>query len=127
MKNERKFYICSICGNMVELIESGGGTLVCCGQEMKPLVPNTADAAKEKHVPAAKRQDGTLMVDVGSAPHPMTLEHHIAWIAVAQGGATCHKTLDKTAQPHAEFCVGNGPLTVYAYCNLHGLWAADLP
>ena len=27
-------YKCSICGNKVEVIEVGGGTLVCCGKEM---------------------------------------------------------------------------------------------
>jgi len=27
-------YICETCGNVVEVIEVGGGTLVCCGQAM---------------------------------------------------------------------------------------------
>lgn len=126
MKNERKFYICSVCGNIVGLIEDGGGTLVCCGQDMDQLVPNSVDAAQEKHVPVAKRQNGMLAVEVGSAPHPMTVEHHIAWIAVAQGNMTQRATLDKTGQPQAEFPVADGPVTVYAYCNLHGLWFAEI-
>ena len=25
---------CSVCGNVVEVKEVGGGTLVCCGQDM---------------------------------------------------------------------------------------------
>lgn len=127
MKNERKFFICPACGNIVGLIEDGGGTLVCCGQEMEQLMPNTVDASQEKHVPVAKRQNGKLFVEVGSVPHPMIAEHHIAWIAVAQGGATQRVTLDKTGQPKAEFCVGDGALAVYAYCNIHGLWVAELP
>ena len=126
MNDKRKFFKCAICGNIVGLIEDGGGTLACCGQAMDQLVPNSTDAAQEKHVPAAKRENRTLVVDVGSAPHPMTVEHHIAWIAVAQGERTCRITLDKTGLPHAEFCVEEGPLTVYAYCNLHGLWVAEL-
>jgi desulfoferrodoxin-like iron-binding protein len=28
---------CKICGNKVEVIEVGGGTLVCCGKEMKSV------------------------------------------------------------------------------------------
>jgi desulfoferrodoxin-like iron-binding protein len=27
-------YRCEVCGNEVEVITVGGGTLVCCGQEM---------------------------------------------------------------------------------------------
>ena len=30
-------YSCSICGNEVTVTKVGGGTLVCCGQEMKKL------------------------------------------------------------------------------------------
>ena len=28
-------YKCEICGNTVEVLEDGVGTLVCCGQPMK--------------------------------------------------------------------------------------------
>ena len=126
MNNERNFYICSICGNIVGLIEDGGGVLVCCGEEMKQLVPGSVDASLEKHVPVATRVGRTLTVNVGSAPHPMTEEHHIAWVAVAQGTSTQRTTLDHVGMPVAEFCVGDGPLTVYAYCNLHGLWKTEV-
>lgn len=27
-------YRCSLCGNVVKVVEVGGGTLVCCGQDM---------------------------------------------------------------------------------------------
>lgn len=27
-------YKCEVCGNEVEVIAAGGGTLVCCGKEM---------------------------------------------------------------------------------------------
>lgn len=27
-------YVCEICGNEVEVTKVGGGTLVCCGQDM---------------------------------------------------------------------------------------------
>ncbi len=125
MKNERQFYICSVCGNIVGLIEDGGGTLACCGQDMERLVPGSVDASQEKHVPVIKREDCMLAVEVGSVPHPMIEEHRIAWIAVAQGSTTQRATLDKTGQPSAKFCVDDGPVTVYAYCNLHGLWKAE--
>ncbi|PVX25864.1 MAG: desulforedoxin [Candidatus Bathyarchaeum sp.] len=37
MKNltdEGQVYLCEICGNKVKVLESGAGTLVCCGQPM---------------------------------------------------------------------------------------------
>jgi desulfoferrodoxin-like iron-binding protein len=27
-------YLCEICGNRVKVLESGVGTLVCCGEDM---------------------------------------------------------------------------------------------
>ncbi len=30
-------YLCSICGNEVEVTKAGGGELVCCGQPMEPM------------------------------------------------------------------------------------------
>lgn len=126
MKNERMFLRCNICGNIVGVINDSGVTPVCCGEDMEHLLPNTTDAAQEKHVPAARREGGRIYVDVGSAPHPMTPEHHIAWVAVACGGRTQRVALDHTGKPAADFCDEGGPCTVYAYCNLHGLWAAEL-
>jgi len=126
MKNERKFFRCAKCGNLVGVIEDSGASIICCGEPMAELRPNTADAAQEKHVPAAERSGNKLKVKVGSVPHPMTAEHHIAWIAVADGCQTHRAALAAGDAPEAEFCVGDGPVTVFAYCNLHGLWSADL-
>ena len=47
MTFERSFYYCSICKNLVELVEDGGGELICCGQPMELLTANTTDAATE--------------------------------------------------------------------------------
>ncbi len=125
MSNQRKFLKCEHCGNMVGVIEDSGAVITCCGQPMTELKANTTDAAQEKHVPVATREGCVLKVTVGSVAHPMLEEHHISWIAVAQGSKTQRKTLDKTGSPSAEFCIDDGPVTVYAYCNLHGLWAAE--
>ena len=46
-------YRCNVCGNEVVVTEVGGGTLVCCGQDMEkievetPEVINLPDAAGE--------------------------------------------------------------------------------
>ncbi len=125
MHNQRDFYRCDICGNIVAMIEDGGGELVCCGEPMKLLKANTTDAATEKHVPVCKRDGNKLNVVVGSVPHPMTEEHYIQWIAIAQDSLTQHVALKPGQEPAAEFTVGDGPITVYEYCNLHGLWKAE--
>ena len=126
MKNSREFLLCQICGNLVGFVHDTGVPLICCGAPMEALVPNTEDASQEKHVPAATREDGALYVRIGSVPHPMTEEHHITWIAVADGDRTTRVSLSPGQEPEAEFCVSDGPLTVYEYCNLHGLWAVDI-
>jgi desulfoferrodoxin-like iron-binding protein len=35
VKKVGEIYKCEVCGNVVEVIEVGGGELVCCGQPMK--------------------------------------------------------------------------------------------
>ena len=78
-----KFYKCRHCGNVVEKVVDSGVAVVCCGEKMEELIPNTVDASGEKHVPVVTRlEDGRLKVDVGSVPHPMSPEHHIAFIYV---------------------------------------------
>jgi desulfoferrodoxin-like iron-binding protein len=34
VENVGEKYVCSVCGNEVEVTKAGGGTLVCCGQDM---------------------------------------------------------------------------------------------
>ncbi len=122
-----KFYRCTLCGNVVEKIVNGGGTLSCCGKEMEELVPNSTSAAQEKHVPVYETLDnGEMLVRVGSIEHPMTAEHHIGWIAVAYEDVVIRKELAPTSAPQAVFSIPEGYHgKIYAWCNLHGLWSAD--
>ena len=126
MKNEREFYRCTHCGNIIGFIENSGVDIICCGEPMVKLVPNTTDAAQEKHVPVFEITDNKIKVTVGSTPHPMTEEHHISWIVLAQGNKTTRVKLPVTGAPEAEFYLDSDePVTIYEYCNLHGLWAVD--
>jgi len=36
-------YRCNVCGNEVVVTEVGGGTLVCCGQDMKKMELKTPE------------------------------------------------------------------------------------
>lgn len=122
----KKFFRCEVCGNIVGLVNEGGGTLTCCGQPMKLLEPNTKDAALEKHVPAYKLDGSTLTVTVGEVLHPMTQEHYIQWIAVYQNKHMQRTELTPDGKPEAVFTIdADEPFTVFEYCNLHGLWKAD--
>ena len=120
---EAKFYKCNHCGNIVVVIEDGKVNPVCCGEKMELLTANTVDAAVEKHVPVVTEADGKLEVNVGSVDHPMIPEHYITFIAAVTDDKIQIAKLAPEQAPHASFVV-NGDATVYAYCNLHGLWKA---
>ncbi|MFA9399059.1 MAG: desulfoferrodoxin FeS4 iron-binding domain-containing protein, partial [Clostridiaceae bacterium] len=55
MTGIRDIFKCEVCGNIVEVVHSAGGTLTCCRQPMTRLLENTVDAAKEKHVPVVEK------------------------------------------------------------------------
>ncbi len=120
------FYHCEICGHVVSVAYPGAPTLHCCGEPMKLLKANTTDASKEKHVPVIEGKGTSTLIKVGSAPHPMTAEHHIAFIEIVlKNGKRGRAKLDPSGAPEAEFPVkAEGIETVYEYCNLHGLWKA---
>ncbi|MDP4119788.1 MAG: desulfoferrodoxin family protein [Bacillota bacterium] len=127
MKCNRKFYKCGVCGNIVGLIESGGGTLSCCGQPMTMLVPNSTDAAQEKHVPVLLTENGKLFVQIGSIPHPMTEEHFIKWIYICTKTGGYRHWFKPGDEPKVEINIKEEEIkTIFAYCNLHGLWQNEI-
>jgi len=107
---------------MVEVIHSGGGELVCCGQPMKLFIENTVDAAKEKHVPVVAKIEGGYKVTVGSVAHPMQDAHYIEWIELVAGDKAYRQFLKPGDAPEATFMVKADKVTAREYCNLHGLW-----
>jgi len=95
---------------------------------MELLVPGSVDAAVEKHVPCVTVDGNSVSVTVGSAPHPMLAEHSIKWIYFKSEQGGQRRELKAGDEPAAEFCFAEGdkPLAVFAYCDLHGLWEADI-
>ncbi|HCR44083.1 MAG TPA: desulfoferrodoxin [Ruminococcaceae bacterium] len=124
--DEALFYRCERCGNIVALIRKGGGVLSCCGAAMTPLKANSTDAAHEKHVPVVKKDGDRVTVTVGSVAHPMEEKHYIEWIALVSGETISVVKLKPGMKPQAEFTCAGEKATAYAYCNLHGLWKADI-
>ncbi len=124
MTERLQVYKCEVCGNMVEVIHVGGGTLVCCGQNMRLLKEGETDAATEKHVPVIEKTDGGIKVTVGSVAHPMQEDHFIEWIEVIIDGKAYRQFLNPGEKPEAFFNVDGDNITAREYCNLHGLWKA---
>lgn len=121
-----KFFKCRHCGNVVEKVVDSGIPVVCCGEKMEELIPNTVEASGEKHIPVVTHiGENTIKVEVGSVPHPMPPEHHISFIYVeTEDGGIRVNLKDK---PEAIICTCTSkPIAVYEYCNLHGLWKTEL-
>ena len=119
-----RFFKCQKCGNVTELLSDGGGVMSCCGEAMKELVANTVDAATEKHIPFVQTVDGKIVARIGSVTHPMEEKHYIEWILFADENTVKRVSLKPGDEPQAHYKLA-GKCTVYAYCNLHGLWKSN--
>ncbi|MCK5022553.1 MAG: desulfoferrodoxin [Candidatus Aenigmarchaeota archaeon] len=124
MTQINQVYKCDICGNMVEVLHSGVGELVCCGQPMKLLQEKTEDMGQEKHVPVVEKTANGIKVKVGSVEHPMEESHYIEWIEVIADGQVHRKFLKPGEAPEAEFTVNVQNPIVREYCSVHGHWKA---
>jgi superoxide reductase len=122
MAKRLEVYKCEVCGNIVEVLHGGEGTLVCCGKPMKLLVENTTDAAKEKHVPVIEKVAGGYKVKVGSVPHPMEEKHFIEWIELVADDKAYRQFLSPGQASEALFSVEAKSVFAREYCNIHSLW-----
>ena len=122
-----ELYKCHVCGNLIEVVLSGNGELVCCGQPMEKLVAQTQvnEMIGEKHVPVVEKTQDGLNIRVGSIPHPMEDEHYITFIEAISNDKRYVKR--KYLLPHeaAELNLKCSCDKVIAreFCNIHGLWS----
>ena len=123
---EQRFFVCETCGNIIAMVKPSGVPVVCCGKPMKQIVPNTTDAAQEKHVPVWSKEGNLVKVQVGSVAHPMIPAHYIEWVSLQTKAGNQRKALAPEQAPEVTFAITEGDEVeaVYAYCNLHGLWKA---
>ena len=81
----------------------------------------------EKHVPVVKVEGDKVTACVGEVTHPMSDEHHIAFIILVTDKGVYRRDLPHTGAPETKFALcDEKPIAVYEYCNLHGLWKKDL-
>ena len=115
---------CETCGLVVEVASGSNGTPVCCGKQMKQMLPQTAEFKFEKHVPYPEARDNGTHVSVGKEmAHPMTDEHYIVWIEIINGPYVNRRYLKPGEKPEADFYVPlQKGMIIREYCNIHGLW-----
>ena len=134
MTELKQIYKCNVCGNIVEVLHTGAGELVCCGQPMELMKAKKEEEGTEKHLPvieelpanACRDKDG-FKVKVGQTYHPMEENHYIEWIEInSADGKSGKKFLKPTEKPEAEFYTRKEIVSARAYCNVHGLWKTEV-
>ena len=125
MTGLKQVYRCNVCGNIVEVLHTGKGELVCCGQPMELLQEKAADVGQEKHVPVVEATNSGIKVRVGDVPHPMEERHYIEWVEVITNGESYRQFLKPGENPEAEFEIKPRKVTAREYCSIHGLWKSS--
>ena len=115
---------CKSCGAVVNVLEDCNCKcgIVCCGEEMEKLIPNSVDAAIEKHVPTYEKINGEICAKVN---HVMEEEHYIEWLCLIAENKQYMVRFNPGESAEAKFPYVSGS-TLYAYCNKHGLWKTDV-
>ena len=112
-----KFYVCPGCGNIIQ--STGDAVVSCCGKLLSACVPKKED---EEHILTIERADDEYYVNI---THEMTKKHYISFIA-AVGDSGCDiRKLYPEGNAETYFSI-NGTAKIYYYCNLHGLFEADV-
>jgi len=128
MTKKYEIYKCEICGNIVEVLHEGQGTLVCCGQPMTLMVEKEMEQGTEKHKPVVEKAEHDTLIKVSSVPHPMEEKHYIEWIeAVRKDGKRVRTPLKPGDAPetHIGWSVED-IIEIREYCNIHGLWSTKM-
>ena len=115
---------CKKCGKIIIITKEGAESTICCGEDMIELKANSVDAAVEKHVPVVEENEGIITVTCGEVIHPMEENHYIEFMVVETNKGYSIKYLNPGEEPICKFIISDDEefISVYAYCNLHGLW-----
>ena len=134
MTQKKQIYKCYICGNIIEVLHSGVGELVCCGKPMILMDSKEKEEGIEKHLPAIEElpanvcsgKDG-FQIKIGEMEHPMEENHYIEWIEInTVDGKSGKNFLKPGDKPESVFQTRNEVKSTRAYCNIHGLWLLEI-
>ena len=109
---------CKSCGATVKVINDcncNGCGIVCCGEPMEKLVPNSVDAAVEKHVPTYEKVGDEIIEE----------EHFIEWVSMVEENKEMTVEFKPGEKAETKFHYAKGAM-LYAYCNKHGLWKKEI-
>ena len=123
-----KFFKCRHCGNVITKLVDSTVPVVCCGEKMAELVPNTSEGAGEKHIPIINVNGSVVDIAVSTVRHPSVPEHFIRFIVLETSNGFRVKDLTAGETPEASFAINEDEKVVaaYEYCNLHGLWKSEI-
>ena len=124
-----EMYKCNVCGNIVEVVISGAGELVCCGQTMEKMQEQNKgqEMTGEKHVPVVEKDEDGIKVKVGSVSHPMEKEHYIMFIEVNSKDKRYvkRKYLYPDEEPVLNLKCSCDKVIARELCNIHGFWTSE--
>ena len=123
-----ELYRCKVCGNIAQIMVSGEGNLVCCGQEMGKIEPNYEETnLNEKHIPIFEQNEQETLIKVGSIPHPMEEKHYIQFIQAISHDRNCTYTkfLSPNDKPEAKIPPNCEIKCAIEYCNIHSLFKSE--
>ena len=112
-----RFFVCPDCGAL--LTGAGEATLTCCGRKLSPLP--VQKAAEENQLQITMIEQEYFV----SSDHPMTREHHVAFLALVTGDTLVMRRL----YPEWDLATRLPMLpygTLYWYCTRHGLFCQML-
>ena len=111
--NRCKFYVCPVCGNVIEA--TGEAVVSCCGITLPPL---DAEECDDEHRINVETVEDEYYVTVG---HPMTKDHYISFLAAVSDDGIQLKKLYPEGPCEARFRI-RAVRKIYAFCNYHGLF-----
>ena len=112
-----KFYVCPVCGNVI--LSTGEAVVCCCAVTLPPLEAEEEDAEHQMSVETVE-DEYYITID-----HPMSKEHYISFLAAVTDCGVELIKLYPEQLCEARFKIRR-TRAVYAYCNRHGLFKADL-
>lgn len=128
MTEKFEIYKCNICNNIVQVLFSGVGELVCCNEKMHLLkMQNNEDIDfAEKHVPILETDVNGRFVRVPY--HPMQEEHYVQMIeAYPKDKSELHiKYLRPKDVAEFNITAFAKDVDVSELCNIHGLWGNEI-
>jgi superoxide reductase len=118
-------FVCSNCGNVVEIVGGPEAQLMCCSCPMDVLEPKYQEEGAKKHVPIIEEGGNGVTVRVGETEHPMTANHYVMRIELLTAEMAFRVELEPGDKPGATFPVAQEDIIeLRSLCSEHGLWRA---